>query len=78
MIRVAADVGGTFTDIAMIGSDGLYQTRKLPSFPPAFGHAVVEGTLAMLEECNIFEGDVAAVLHGCTVATNAILERKGA
>lgn len=50
MIRVAADVGGTFTDIAMIGPDGLYQTRKLPSFPPAFGRAVVEGTLAMLAE----------------------------
>ncbi len=78
LLRVAADIGGTFTDIAAILDDGSLLTRKVPSTPGDYGRAVVEGTLAMLAEAGLGAAAVGEVLHGCTVATNAILEGKGA
>ena len=77
-LRVAADIGGTFTDVAAILEDGRLLTRKLPSTPGDYGEAVVAGVLAMLGEAGLGVGDVGETLHGCTVATNAILEGKGA
>ena len=77
-LRIAADIGGTFTDIAAIRPDGTLLTYKLPSTPRDYSEAVVVGTLAMLREAGLGAADVSAVLHGCTVATNAILEGKGA
>ena len=77
-LRIAADIGGTFTDIAAIRPDGTLLTHKLPSTPHDYSEAVVVGTLAMLREAGLAVADVSEVLHGCTVATNAILEGKGA
>jgi N-methylhydantoinase A len=76
--RIAADIGGTFTDIAVILADGRVATRKLPSTPPNFADAVVAGATALLGELGAPRDKVEQVLHGCTVATNAILEHKGA
>ena len=69
-IVVGVDVGGTFTDLVCV-VDGRLLTYKLPSTPPAFEQAVLAGLAAL---------GVAAdeVAHGTTVATNALLERRGA
>jgi N-methylhydantoinase A len=76
--RVAADIGGTFTDVAMILADGTLTTYKLPSSPADYSEAAARGIVALAEALGIDLGAVETVLHACTVATNAILEHKGA
>ena len=78
LARVAADIGGTFTDIALIHGDGRIATRKVPSTPDDYGGGVIEGIRQILAEEHLGVADVGEVLHACTVATNAILEAKGA
>ena len=70
--RIGVDVGGTFTDVIVQAPDGHVRIRKVLSTPPRYDRAVVEavGRLA--------DGPVSAVVHGTTVATNAVLERRGA
>ena len=77
-VRVAADIGGTFTDIALIRGDGRVATRKVPSTPHDYGGGVLEGIRQILAEERLDVSDVGEVLHACTVATNAVLEGKGA
>jgi N-methylhydantoinase A len=77
-IRIAADVGGTFTDIALLTSGGLLAMQKVLSTPPDFAEGVLDGILALLRALEIDPGRITSVLHGCTVATNAILEERGA
>jgi N-methylhydantoinase A len=71
--RIGVDVGGTFTDVILQRPDGRATIRKLLSTPPRYDEAVVAAvsSLAAGEE-------VASVVHGTTVATNAVLERRGA
>ncbi|MEE3008844.1 MAG: hydantoinase/oxoprolinase family protein, partial [Pseudomonadota bacterium] len=76
--RVAADIGGTFTDIAAVTEDGELLTWKLPSTPPNFADAVSTGIEALFRKHSLKLSEIDEVLHGCTVATNAILEQKGA
>ncbi len=76
--RVAADIGGTFTDIALIHPDGRIATRKVPSTPANYGSGVIEGIRQILAEERLGVEAVGEVLHACTIATNAILEAKGA
>jgi N-methylhydantoinase A len=77
-VRIAADIGGTFTDVMVLGQDGRLTTKKLLSTPGDYADGVVKGILAALDETGIRPGDIAEVLHGCTIATNAILEGRGA
>ncbi|WP_238365716.1 hydantoinase/oxoprolinase family protein [Mesobacterium pallidum] len=76
--RIAADIGGTFTDLACLAPDGRLSTRKVPSTPEDYATAIVEATaeLAATEGAGGLRFD--EVLHASTVATNAILESKGA
>ena len=76
--RVAADIGGTFTDIAYLAADGTLATRKVLSTPPNYGDAVVAGLLELAAGLGIRLDAFAEVLHGCTIAANTILEHKGA
>jgi len=76
--RVAADIGGTFTDIAAITNNGKLLTWKIPSTPPSFADAVSSGITELFEDKKLSLNHINEVLHGCTVATNAILEQKGA
>jgi N-methylhydantoinase A/oxoprolinase/acetone carboxylase beta subunit len=71
--RVGVDVGGTFTDVILHGADGRVVLRKLLSTPPSYDRAVVEAVGGLAAEA----GAVAEVVHGTTVATNAVLERRG-
>src|SRR5689334_13305756 len=76
--RIAADVGGTFTDIALMTEGDWIASRKLRSTPGDYAAAVVEGILSLLDEVGLSPAAIDEVLHGCTVATNAILEGRGA
>ena len=77
-LRIGADVGGTFTDVVVIDERGNVAHRKVPSTPPDFEQAVLAAVRAMLPELNAPGSAVAAVAHGTTVATNAVLEHRGA
>ncbi len=77
-LRVAADVGGTFTDIACLSPDGELSTCKLPSTPDDYARAVLDGILMLARDLEATPADFSEVSHASTVATNAILEAKGA
>jgi N-methylhydantoinase A len=77
-IRIAADVGGTFTDLVVIGEHGELIARKVPSTPPEFDRGVLEAIEAVIRDETVSASRVAYVNHGATVATNAVLERRGA
>ena len=77
-LRVAADVGGTFTDIACLSADGELSTCKIPSTPEDYARAIIDGIRALTAALEASPSDLTEVLHASTVATNAILEGKGA
>jgi len=77
-LRVAADVGGTFTDIACLSADGELSTCKIPSTPNDYARAIIEGIQTLTRSLDSRPTAVAEVMHASTVATNAILEGKGA
>ncbi|MGD9752998.1 MAG: hydantoinase/oxoprolinase family protein [Acidimicrobiia bacterium] len=77
-VRLAADIGGTFTDVVLERADGALHTRKLLTTHAAPERAVLEGMAAVLAEAGVAPGDVSGVVHGTTLATNALIERTGA
>jgi len=76
--RVGVDIGGTFTDIVLLGSDGKIHILKLSSSEDDYARAIVEGLAQVFEESDASAGSIEEIRHGTTVASNAILERKGA
>lgn len=68
------DVGGTFTDLVAAARDGTLRVLKVPSTPPDFHRAVLDAVRQVVEG---EEPGAARVVHGSTVATNALLQRKG-
>ena len=79
MLRVAFDIGGTFTDFVLEGP-GAVGTRflKIPTSQADPAQAVLDGFRRLLEDADVSVASIDGVLHGTTVATNAIIERKGA
>lgn len=77
VVRIAVDIGGTFTDIALV-SGGSLITRKVPSTVDDYADGMIAGITALLAESGLRPEAVDAVLHGCTVASNTILEGNGA
>ena len=73
--RVGVDIGGTFTDIVFIDGKGNMFTNKVLSTYPDFSKAIVRGTNEVFEKAGINGGSVSQLVHGCTIATNTILER---
>jgi N-methylhydantoinase A len=76
--RVGVDIGGTFTDIVFLGEGGERITRKLSSTVENYASAIVDGLQQILAERRADGTEILELLHGTTVASNAILERKGA
>jgi N-methylhydantoinase A len=72
-IRLGVDVGGTFTDLAAV-IDGRLVTAKVPSTP----RDQAAGVLASIEIAGVAAAEIGGLRHGTTVATNALLERRGA
>src|SRR5262249_26505610 len=78
-VRVASDVGGTFTDsIAYDPASRRIAVSKVPTTPEARDAGTVEGLRAALQQLGMDGGDVAYVGHGMTTATNAVIQRSGA
>ena len=77
--RLGVDVGGTFTDLLLINEEsGATFTAKVPSTPEDSSIGVLNGIARICDESGINPGDVNRVMHGTTVATNAVLTGKGA
>ena len=76
-VRVATDIGGTFTDIVLDTGDRMLSTKMLTT-PRAPELAVLAGVRNVLGEAGLGFADIGVFLHGTTLATNAIIERKGA
>ena len=77
-IRIGADVGGTFTDVILLDAEGRIWSQKVPSTPPDFEQAVLLASASLLRESETGGPAVTQVAHGTTVATNAVLEHRGA
>ena len=78
MWRMAFDIGGTFTDFVLAGAGVAPRFLKAPTTPEDPAAAVVEGFERLLAEAGLAAGELSTVLHATTIATNAIIERKGA
>ena len=79
--RLAADIGGTFTDIALevlVGGAAVLHTAKVLTTADAPADGVLDGVRSVLSEANVAPGDVEVFIHGTTLATNALIERRGA
>src|ERR1700687_438286 len=76
--RVGVDIGGTFTDIVLLGSDGTIHTKKISSGVGNDAQATVDGLSEVFHETGLAGGTIEEIRHGTTVASNAILEHKGA
>ena len=76
-IRLAVDVGGTFTDV-VLENGAVRRSTKVLTTPEAPERAILEGTRLVLDEAGLGFADIGIVIHGTTLATNAVIERKGA
>ena len=74
--RLAVDIGGTFTDV-VVEAGAQRWTRKVLTTPRAPDQPVITGTLELLAEIGVAPGEINLFIHGTTLATNAIIERKG-
>jgi N-methylhydantoinase A len=74
MLRVATDIGGTFTDLVYVSADGTVGTAKSHSTPAMFE----QGVMDVIEASQIAPREFISFVHGTTVVINAITERKGA
>jgi N-methylhydantoinase A len=76
-VRLAVDIGGTFTDIVLdVGQER--RTRKLLTTPSQPEQAVLDGVRLILADARAHICDIDVLIHGTTLATNAIIERRGA
>ncbi|MBI2738026.1 MAG: hydantoinase/oxoprolinase family protein [Rhodospirillales bacterium] len=75
--RLAVDIGGTFTDVVLERGDKAHAIKVLTT-PDAPERGVIEGVRAILGEAQCPPAEVGLVVHGTTLATNALIERKGA
>jgi N-methylhydantoinase A len=76
--RAGVDIGGTFTDIVLLGSDGTVHTKKISSSVGNYAQAIVDGLSEVFSETGLSGAAIDEIRHGTTVASNAILEHKGA
>lgn len=76
--RIAVDIGGTFTDIALEKADGARVTAKVLTTVSAPEKAVIDGVVSALAEARLSPDNVGLLIHGTTLATNALIEKRGA
>ena len=77
--RLGIDIGGTFTDVALVNDvDGTIGIAKTPTTPTDFGKAVLTGLYDSLDRYGVQPDEVSLLSHATTVVTNSILEGKGA
>ena len=77
MLRIAIDIGGTFTDVVAETLDGLSSVKVLTSAQsPEL--AALDGVDRLLKSISKTHADISSIVHGTTLATNALIERRGA
>jgi N-methylhydantoinase A len=77
--RIGVDIGGTFTDLVLLDeSTGAVRVGKLLTTPKEPAQAVEQGVVTLLNDTGRAAASVAGLIHGTTLATNALIERKGA
>ena len=77
--RIGFDVGGTFTDFSVLNdTDGCVNYFKVPSTPQDPSLAIELGLSRLIKDLELEPGDIDHLGHGTTVATNLVIERKGA
>lgn len=77
MLRLAIDIGGTFTDVVVETPAGLFSVKVLTT-PQSPELGALDGVGCLLDELNLTYSDITTIIHGTTLATNALIERKGA
>lgn len=77
-MKAGIEIGGTFTDLVLVDDAGRLHTHKVPSTPADPGEGAAAGLAALLARAGVAPGALDALLHGSTVATNALIERRGA
>jgi N-methylhydantoinase A/oxoprolinase/acetone carboxylase beta subunit/N-methylhydantoinase B/oxoprolinase/acetone carboxylase alpha subunit len=75
--RLAVDIGGTFTDVVLERNGVLWGT-KVPTTPRAPEEGFLDGVLRLLRDTGVNMADIGSIIHGTTLATNALIERRGA
>jgi N-methylhydantoinase A len=76
--RVGVDIGGTFTDFVAVSNEGRVLRKKVPSTPHDYSQAILSAMGQAVDHDGLKRPEVQEIVHGTTVATNAILELKGA
>ena len=76
--RLAVDIGGTFTDVVLEMPSGQRVTTKLLTTYAHPGEAVLTGIAQVLQQADVRASEVGLIIHGTTLATNALIERSGA
>ena len=77
LMRIGIDIGGTFTDVVCVQEDGTITTRKVLSSVEDYSRSVSATLPEILQTTEVAGSSVREVIHGTTVATNAILEQSG-
>ena len=76
--RLGVDIGGTFTDLVLLGeTSGRLEVLKVPSVPRDPAAAVLAGTQALLARTGVDAGSISLFIHGTTLAVNTLLQRSG-
>ncbi|WP_299564138.1 hydantoinase/oxoprolinase family protein [uncultured Sulfitobacter sp.] len=76
-IRLGVDIGGTFTDVVLESGDDRYSTKVLTTYA-APENAIIDGMHQVCTKAGIAAADIGQIIHGTTLATNALIERRGA
>ncbi|TPL04088.1 MULTISPECIES: hydantoinase/oxoprolinase family protein [unclassified Mesorhizobium] len=76
-IRLGADIGGTFTDIALDVRGTMFSTKVLTNYA-APEQAILDGIDVVIRDAGISAAEIGIIIHGTTLATNALIERRGA
>jgi N-methylhydantoinase A len=76
-VRLGVDIGGTFTDVVLERGEDLFSTKVLTTYS-APEEAIVEGMARVCAQAKIDPAQITQIIHGTTLATNALIERRGA
>lgn len=76
-IRVGVDIGGTFTDVALEKNEEIFSSKVLTNYTQP-EQAIIDGITKAAKAANISFSEIGTVIHGTTLATNALIERRGA
>jgi N-methylhydantoinase A len=77
IIRLGVDIGGTFTDVAMEVDSTLYSIKVLTTYA-APEQAILDGVARVVQDAGVAIADIDLIIHGTTLATNSLIERRGA